>query len=65
MLLSIIAIMVYAISHNAAKEETVFKTETAMAALCNVWSSYIGMPTLCGRTYFFFERGRENSQYCV
>lgn len=31
---------------------------------CIVWSSYIGMPTLCGLTHFF-ERGEENSQYCV
>lgn len=26
---------------------------------CNVWSSYIGMPTLCGRTYFFLNAAKK------
>ena len=52
----------YAI-RTAWQEETVLKTKRRWLR-CNVWSSYIGMPTLCGRTYFF-ERGEENSQYCV
>lgn len=40
----------YAI-RTAWQEETVLKTKRRWLR-CNVWSSYIGMPTLCGRTYF-------------
>lgn len=62
MLLSIVQLSVYAI-RTALQEETVLRTKMALAALPR-WVIVYRYADIV-RASPFFERGEENSQYCV